>query len=279
MILTEGPSDRAALTNFFTEMYAMIDEDIEVFFPVMTEESISRDEGVEKNYNGDVTSRNGVTPDNILPMLLKMFIHPEFKKHPAYEYPASVVEVIHIVDIDGVFTADDRIIEGSPGNSKMLPYYDDENGIIIVKDLDEIISRNEAKRRNLKKLVDTKKLRITVAKGRHDEKEKPYKVYYFSSNLDHVLFGNANNEGFNKLPYARSFGNTFYDEPLKLASYFLNHPCAVDAKDYKESWEKLYGVNKSLKPLTNINILVRDLLKRAKVQENSLPDNDIYITV
>lgn len=277
MILTEGPSDRAALTNFFTEIYAMIDENIEVFFPILTEESISADDGIEKNYNGDITSRNGVTPENILPMLLKMFIHPEFKKHPAYEYPASVVEVIHIVDIDGVFISNERIIEGKPDDSWRLPYYDDVNGNIVVKDLNEIVSRNEAKRKNLQKLIETKKLRITVAKGRHDEKEKPYRVFFFSSNLDHVLFQNANNESHSKVPDARRFGNAFYDETLKLASYFLKHPCAIDSKDYKESWDNIQRIDESLKPLTNINILVKDLLNRANIREENLPDNDIEV--
>ena len=40
MILTEGPSDRAALTDFFTDLYSLINEDIEVFFPLLREESI-----------------------------------------------------------------------------------------------------------------------------------------------------------------------------------------------------------------------------------------------
>lgn len=75
MILTEGPSDRAALTDFFTDLYSMVDEEIEVFFPLLREESLSEDGDVDVHYNGDITSRNGVTPENILPLLLKMFIH------------------------------------------------------------------------------------------------------------------------------------------------------------------------------------------------------------
>ena len=276
MILTEGPSDRRALSDFFTEIYSLIDEDIEVFFPVLTEESLSHNDGIEIGYNGDITSRNGITPENILPMLLKLFIHPEFKKHSAYEYPSSVVEVIHLVDIDGVYLTDDRILEARE-DEKQLPYYDEKNGCIITDKVSDIVFRNEIKRKNLQKLVETKRLRITIEKGRHDEKEKPYRVFYFSSNLDHVLFGKANNVSSNKVSDAKSFGNAFFDEPLKLASYFLNHSCAVDSDDYIESWQKLQHIDDSLKPMTNINVLVKDLLKRAKIKENTLPDNDILV--
>ena len=273
MILTEGPSDRAALTDFFTDLYSLIDEDIEVFFPLLTEESISENGDIEVNYEGDITSRNGITPENVLPMLLKLFIHPELKKHPAYEYPASVHEVIHLVDIDGVYLEDDRIVEAAQGEKRKLPYYDDQNHRIIVRDKESIILRNQRKRENLKKLVETKRLRITMAKDDNSSREKPYRVFFFSSNLDHVLFGKANNENYNKVRDARSFGNDFYGETLKLASYFLHHPSATSEKKYRDSWKALSDNNATLNACTNINLLVEELLKQAKVKE--LPDNDI----
>lgn len=273
MILTEGPSDRAALTDFFTELYSMIDEDIEVFFPLLTEETIGESGDIEVNYNGDITSRNGITQDNVLPMLLKMFIHPELNRHSAYKYPASVQEVIHLVDIDGVYLDDERIVSATPDETRELPYYDDQSNTIIVKDRDSIIRRNKRKRDNLAKLVETKRLRITMAKDENETKEKPYRVFFFSSNLDHVLFGNANNERHKKVGDAKQFGNDFYDEALMMASYFVNHPCATKEKNYYDSWNALSQNDCSLKACTNINILVEDLLKRAKIK--SLPENII----
>lgn len=273
MILTEGPSDRAALTDFFTDLYSMVDEEIEVFFPLLREESLSEDGDVDVHYNGDITSRNGVTPENILPLLLKMFIHPELKKHPAYEYPSSVHEVIHLVDIDGVYLDDNRIIEAEPGETRELPYYDDQNHTVIVKNRNAILRRNQRKRENLAKLIETKRLRITMAKDENSSREKPYRVFFFSSNLDHVLFGNANNERYNKLKEAKNFSNDFYGEPLKLASYLVNHACAVSEKSYRDSWTALSEKGSSLKACTNINLLVEDLLRQAKV--TALPENDM----
>lgn len=273
MILTEGPSDRAALTGFFTDLYSMIDEDIEVFFPLLTEDALFQDGRNDHNYNGDITSRNGITPDNILPMLLKLFIHPELQKHPAYEYPASVQEVIHLVDIDGVFIRDDLVINAEEDDARHLPYYDDKNYKIIARDRDAIIHRNKRKRKNLAKLIATKRLRITIAKDENSAREKPYRVFFFSSNLDHVLFGKANNERLNKVPEAKQFGNDFYDEPLKMASYFINHPYATQEGTYQDSWNALSNENASLRPCTNINLLIKELLAKAKITE--LPENDL----
>lgn len=273
MILTEGPSDRAALTDFFTDLYSLINEDIEVFFPLLREESISENGDIEVNYNGDITSRRGISPQNILPMLLKLFIHPELKKHPAYEYPASVHEVIHLVDIDGVYLDDNRIVEAEPGETRDLPFYDDQTHTIIVRNRESIILRNQRKRENLQHLVETKRLRITIDKDENSAREKPYKVFFFSSNLDHVLFGKANNESYNKVGDARKFSNDFFGEPLQLASYFLHHPCATSEKRYEDSWKALSENSSGLEACTNINILVEELLKRAKVKE--LPENDI----
>ena len=273
MVLTEGPSDRAALTGFFQDLYSLIDEDIEVFFPVFQEESISEDGEIEMNYNGDITSRNGITPDNVLPMLLKLFIHPELKKRPAYNYPKYIHEIIHLVDIDGVYIDDDRIVTADQSETRKLPYYDDQNHILIVKNREAIINRNKRKRDNLKKLFETKRLKITIAKDENSAREKPYRVFYFSTNLDHVLFGKANNESFNKVDDAKKISNDFYGESLKMASFLLHHPSSVPEMSYDDSWEMLTKNNYSLEASTNINILIKDLLKQAKVKD--LPENDI----
>ena len=275
MILTEGPSDRVALTNFFTDLYAMIDPDIEVFFPILKEDSLSDDGEIETKYNGDITSRIGIAPENILPMLLKLFIHPELEKHPAYEYPSSVYEVIHLVDIDGAYLDTSRIVTAATDETRDLPYYDDVGDVVICKNAEDIIYRNARKSNNLQKLIETEKLFITIAKDENASRQKPYHIYYFSSNIDHFLFGKANNPRGKKVPDARKFSNEFFDEPLKLARYFLDHPNAVTEMTYKQSWEFIKDGNNSIHPHTNINLLISDLLKKAKIKIDDLPENDI----
>ena len=264
MILSEGPSDRVALSEFFTNLYSMIDPDIEVLFPRLSEEFLDDDGKVDFKYNGDITSRFGINGNNVLPMLLKMFIHPELKKHPAYKYPASVYEIIHLVDIDGVYLKDGKIQNSEDQNIK-CPYYDDGNNIIITKDREALIDRNQRKRENLDRLINTKRLRITMEKDANESKGKPYRVFFFSRDLDHVLYGKSNNEHYNKVDDAQKFANKYYDDPLAMAKFFINHACASPVVDYKGSWQWLKDDHDTLMPRTNINVLILDLLKRAKV--------------
>jgi len=266
MVLTEGSSDRAAFNGFFTDLYSIIDPDIEVFFPLLSEESLNKNGEVEINYNGDITSRHGINEKNILPMLLKLFIHPELKKHPAYEYPASVVEVIHLVDIDGAYLNDNHILTAEEDEARRLPFYDTETSCIIAKNRNVIIDRNLRKRRNLDTLVNTKRLRITMAEGENESKDKPYRVFYFSSNLDHVLFDKANNESFNKVRDAKAFANQFYNDPVDMARELLNHEAASKALNYKDSWDLVMKEHDEIMRKTNIDVLVRDLLTRAKIE-------------
>lgn len=163
MILTEGQSDRNALVNFFTELYSRIDEDIEVFFPRLHDEYVNKDNTIA--YDGDITSRNKINEKNILPMLLKMFIQPCLKKHDAYKSPASILEVIHLVDLDGIYLADGYIKEPEKFDQKDYPFYDKDNKNMLVKNRDEILRRNIHKKQNLQRLIDTKKLEIRIDKG------------------------------------------------------------------------------------------------------------------
>ena len=262
MILSEGPSDRAALTGFFTSLYEMIDPDIEVFFPILSEESLNEEGITRVKYNGDITTRYGINQDNILPLILKLFIHPELKKHPAYDYPKYIYEVIHLVDIDGAYLKDSNILKYVK-NDMELPYYDDKQNHILTDDVSSLIDRNKRKRENLNKMIYAGKLRITVEKGANESREKPYRVYYFSTNLDHILHDRANNERYFKVRDAEDFANRYYDDPLKMAEFFLNHEAASPVTDYEGSWQWLMEED-TLSPKTNINVLIKDLLDRTK---------------
>lgn len=275
MILTEGPSDRLALTNFFTDLYSKINPDIEVFFPILKEDYLSDDGGIETKYNGDITSRKGIAPENILPMLLKLFIHPELQKHPAYEYPKSVCEIIHLVDIDGTYLEPSQVVTADASDIRDLPYYDDVKNVIVCNNAEDVIDRNVRKSDNLKKLCETRRLKITMSKDENASREKPYRIYYFSSNIDHFLFGKANNSRSKKVSDAKKFSNDFFDEPLKMARYFLDHPNAVREMTYEQSWDFIQENNNSIQPHTNINLLIEDLLKRANIEIKDLPENDI----
>lgn len=264
IVLTEGPSDRSSLGGFIQDAFSQIDDEIEVFFARLSEDVLNEQGDIETHYDGDITTRRGINENNILPMLLKLFIHPELEKHPAYKSPSSICEIIHLVDIDGAFLNKRNVLVAPTDFEKKLPYYDVANNTIIARDRSSIVDRNIIKRKNLERLINTKKLNVTLSEESSESREKPYRVYYFSSNLDHVLHGDANMPSYLKVPKANRFANE-HDDWKDMANFLLNHPCAVNTKNYQESWEILMNSN-TLNPITNINLLVADLIKRANVK-------------
>ena len=96
LVLVEGQSDINALSYAIPQLYDDIDEEYEVFFPVLHD---------EKQTGGDITSKYGVRPDNIERLISKLFIDDFLKDYGLY--PKDITEIIQIVDVDGVFIDDD----------------------------------------------------------------------------------------------------------------------------------------------------------------------------
>ena len=106
------------------------------------------------------------------------------------------------------------------------------------------------------------RLYINLDEKSHDGKIKPYSVYYFSANMDHVMNDDANMPPFSKASSAKILANQFYGDPVGMAKMFIDHPYAVKHMSYAESWNYIQeGIN-SLYKGTNINILFEKLLKR-----------------
>jgi hypothetical protein len=84
--------------------------------------------------------------------------------------------IIHIVDMDGAFAPDEVIIDDP--ECKKCSYSDTE---IRTDSVDRIKKRNAQKREALFRLIGTGKVRAI-----------PYRVYYMSCNMDHVLYDKRN---------------------------------------------------------------------------------------
>lgn len=102
-----------------------------------------------------------------------------------------------------------------------------------------MIERNGRKRANLNYLSSISTLSIQSKKPR-------YSVFFFSSNLDHFLHGDANMNSREKVFKADEYATRYELDPLKLASDIKAKSGALVDKSYEESWEYIKSGNRSL---------------------------------
>ena len=99
-----------------------------------------------------------------------------------------------------------------------------------------IINRNKVKRENVNRLKTTGKIWSI-----------PYKIYYMSCNLDHVLYGKLNSTDEEKEDDAYNFAKKYWNDIDGFLKYIKESDFSVGL-DYKESWkfiaENLHSLEK-----------------------------------
>lgn len=148
--IVEGPSDEAAIGSLMKEYFS----DNEVQFVVV---------------HGDITLKNYASADNIKSKINELI---ECVKNRYRYHQDDFIGIIHIVDTDGVYIADTDI---RAADVEKVRYCED---YIETKNVNAIIERNKQKGDILFKLRKTGKI-----------KGIPYKIYFNSCNLEHVLYG------------------------------------------------------------------------------------------
>ena len=242
LILVEGQSEINAFKSVLSAFYDSIDEEIEVLFPTIIED--------ERDVRGDITSKIGITPDVIEGCIYKLFLDDFFDTEKLF--PKDISEIIQIVDLDGVYISDDKVIYGNNPLGENKPYYGEDT--IITTDVDKMIARNKRKRSNLDYLSSISKITVKSKKPR-------YSVFFFSSNLDHFLHGNANMQPREKVLKADECSSKFEADPEGLVAASKACNGALVGLSYEESWDFAKIGNHSLEPHTNINILFDRLIR------------------
>ena len=148
--IVEGPSDEAAIGSLMKEYFS----DNEVQFVVV---------------HGDITLKNYASADNIKSKINELI---ECVKNRYRYHQDDFIGIIHIVDTNGVYIADTDI---RAADVEKVRYCED---YIETKNVNAIIERNKQKGDILFKLRKTGKI-----------KGIPYKIYFNSCNLEHVLYG------------------------------------------------------------------------------------------
>lgn len=129
LFLVEGKSDREALQLAIPELYDEIDEDIEVYFPIIRKE--------EEEKGGDITSTNyenkqgkhyWVHPSNIEEAIYELFLDDFFDKEKIL--PKDISEIIQIVDTDGAYIPNECVVLDSSLSEEDSPFYKDDKLLV-----------------------------------------------------------------------------------------------------------------------------------------------------
>lgn len=248
LFLVEGYTDIEVLADPITSIYEEVsppDQPVEVKFCVINQKNQS---------GGDITSENGVFPDNIERKIREQFVDPFLEKNP-FIYPKEIGEIIQIVDIDGAFIDPQKVVEKESSDGERVIYSDSE---IQAEDVEAIRARNELKSSNLRKLIGMDKI-VIRPKGGKNTKTIKYSVYFFSCNMDHVVHKKLNLSLQEKVSLAADF--------LVACSYSIDtfkdaiceNEAACKGMSYQESWDLIMKGEESLKRHTNLNLLIEKL--------------------
>lgn len=220
LVIVEGPSDKAALDILFTRFVN----------PKEAETIVT---------HGDITSDKNVSESTVIAkvcQLIKDFtVERKLRK-------TDILRVIHIVDTDGTFIPDDKIVFDKVATE--FVYSDTE---IRSNDIAKVKSRNEQKRKNIDKLLSTHVM----------WKDIPYCVYYMSCDLDHALYNKRGSDDLTKECDAHAFAKKYKDDIPGFVKFITESDFSV-MDGYKESWDYIKrGVN-SLERHTNLGLFFKE---------------------
>lgn len=217
-LIAEGISDKTALAAVLSRL-------------------LTDEETVVEVTHGDITSKSGVSPSNIIKTV------GDFVKKYAQQYflkKEDFCEVVQIVDMDGAYIPDELVKENALCEK---PRY--LNSCIETCNPEGIRKRNSRKQRNLNRLIDAPCVWSSI----------PYSVYFFSCNLDHALHGDANLSEKDKNKRATDFAER-YSKDSNGFLYLIGRGDIAPCKKYSESWEYIKTGANSLQRCTNLNVFL-----------------------
>lgn len=223
VVIVEGPSDETALGGVLNEYFSST----EVKFKVI---------------HGDITSDYTTTADNVVSRINEVIQSLE-------EYfdfrPGDIQSVLHIADTDGAFT-ENSVTQGSLDH---ILYFTDH---MEAEDIAEAETRNRRKaeilfklwgQNYLQKIINGKKYKI------------PYKIYYNSCNLEHVLYGSLMDyTDDEKLSMADDFADRYEGKLDEFLNFIRGTDVAVSGT-YQQTWKYIEKDKHSLERHTNMHLI------------------------
>lgn len=236
LLIVEGQSENIALFSALSRLFDQIDPEIELILADVIEEG--------NHIYGDITSKDGVYPENIIGLINKLILVPRMNEKRLMK--KDIIAVIQITDTDGVYVSDDLIRENP--ESEKAEYGED---YISIDRIEKITERNRNKRENIDFLTEQTVIKVQT-------KAVPYRIYYHSCNMDHCICGERNLSSRQKTDAARDFyGKYFLLEDF--IDFYNQEGFGAVGMNYGESWEYIRKGNHSLDRFTNMNILIDDI--------------------
>ena len=215
LVIVEEPSDAESLELYFSKFFDSSTIHMKIMY-------------------GDITSRKGVNQSNIKTRLgNEIRIYAENNHFKAKD----VQQIIHLVDMDGAFIDDSFIVEDVTKDDFI---YTLES--IIVLNRQEAIER---KRENLNILSS----RTAVMWN-----SIPYKIYYMSCNLDHVLHDNLNATDEEKKVNSLTFNDKYYNDIDAFVRFMRESILFSRCTGYKDSWDYIKQDKHSLECNSNLGL-------------------------
>lgn len=157
--------------------------------------------------------------------------------------PEDIFCVLHIIDMDGCFIPEEAIVIDET-QKELTIYHQDKITVPHDKQRKQIAARNIERGKNINEM----KAVNTILTD-----EINYRMYYFSRNLEHVLFNDANPETGAKYPEVEQFIEQL-EMPIE---EFLQEvmPTVSGDDPYAESWGVVAQNQASLEQYNNVPLL------------------------
>ena len=155
----------------------------------------------------------------------------------------DILQAVLLLDMDGAYTECEMVQDDTLENT----FYGENS--IICKNPTELQRTHEQKRKQMDTLITLKKVFGGI----------PFRLYFMSCNLDHVICGNANND--DKYRASEDFKHNYEKNADEFIAFF-NNPEIILSNDYAESWDAIRQGENSLKRYSNINIFLKSNLDK-----------------
>lgn len=218
LVIVEGMSDKTVLSGLLPKLFG----DYVFRFKIV---------------HGDILTQASVTRDEILAHVNKQLSYAMQE----YKYRADdIKEVIHLVDMDGVYINQESIKE-----VKEISHIQYGREVMYVKDFNQIVRRNKQKTLNLSRLIEATYLK-------RSNRRIPYSLYYMSINLDHVVCNDPNLPSpYLKAKASYDFVETFRGKESSFIE-FTKRLILGEANSYITSWKVIEDSRYALTRATNL---------------------------